>query len=206
MEKSSHLEAAIQLLKAAVEARASSKGELLSWVEIKTIATAEMGRYAKTFTGSARIAEFIAENSDIMKQVQHYVGPDGTPLWELVQGNIASFLNWRLANTLQELFAAQFDNDFDPIENLKTFGHQVANAWEQRVGDNHTVQGQITMLRQQLAADDLSMALASLHRVVTSGGSLRHDFSEALELAAAAYASRDAFTRVREQAAPKPGM
>jgi hypothetical protein len=188
-----YLTLASDMVAKAVAAKVESAESRLSWVEVTMAAMTASTEFAKKFDDAGKVAGFVAENPEIMSEIQRHISPSREPLWVLVKGNIASFVRDRLSETTDALYASQFDNDFDPVENMRKFGREVANAWEEGAGEDPMVKGQIAMLREQLEADDLRSAIGSLSRTALYGGFLRTRFADPFQDACDAWAKRAAF-------------
>ncbi len=204
MTQSDHLQAAKLMIAAEVNKEFSVDGKELSWNAVKALAGEQLKRFAMRFGTAEQVVRFIAENGDIMKEMQRHVGPEGAPLWELVQEAIPAFVFKRLSDDLQDMFAEQFDTDIDPVGSLRKLGLEVATAWEQGSLQNPIALGQAATLRKELAADDLDKALRSLQLVVSHRSSLQRVYGDVLQRVADVYALRDAFDRVKTR--PTVGM
>jgi hypothetical protein len=191
----SYLKVAELYLADAVATAAKKSDRQLTWVDIKTIETHASSHVANAFQSVEQVVSFIGENPAILKQRQRHLGADGTELWQLVRENIPAFLRETLSDVTADLYAAQFEHGFDPDENVRSLGREVADAWESRAGENKIVQRQLKMLREQLGADDLTPAVGSLRRVLSSGP-LSAQFEERLQDACDAFSNREAFQRI----------
>lgn len=193
MTQSKHIEEAKSVVKAAVQAETAKS--YMSWTDVKTTAKASLIGFGNTFNRPELVVDFIAENSEVMKEIHFNGGSDETPLWELVRGSIPDFIEKRIADDIAELYAARFDADFDPLASIRLFGNHVANEWEQRAPANPIRRGQANTLRKQLSVDDLAPAVESLRLIVTRDHSLSTRYWDVLERVCDGYALRETFER-----------